>query len=402
MDIYEPAEDSYLLSKQVSLYAQGRVLDMGTGSGIQALEAIKNASVREVIAVDCDENVVQKLKETISSKRLRKIKVIQSDLFEHVTGHFNVIIFNPPYLPQDEGIVDPALYGGKKGWEISARFFNDVSCYLGGTGKILFLFSTLTNKQKIEELICDNLLEFTQIASQKLAFEELYVYEIVKSEILRTLESQNLQDIHFLAKGKRGIVYSAVLDRTKHIKTHLLTTKDLLDVVVKIEHPQSTAMNRIENEVNWLKKLNEKGIGPSFIFARDSFFVMKFIQGDLLLPWISQHEKKDIQCVLGLILDQCRTLDIMQVNKEEMHHPHKHIIVTTKNKPVMIDFERCSNTDKPKNVTQVLEFFCRMNQELDQKGIQFDVEQLRELSKEYKDTYGKEVYAEMRRIVCHQ
>ena len=52
MDIYEPAEDSYLLQKYVKELAIGRVLDMGTGSGIQAITALKNLQVRLVLAVD--------------------------------------------------------------------------------------------------------------------------------------------------------------------------------------------------------------------------------------------------------------------------------------------------------------------------------------------------------------
>ena len=58
MDIYQPAEDSYLLQKFVRRFATGRVIDMGTGSGIQALTAIEVPSVREVVAVDINPKAV--------------------------------------------------------------------------------------------------------------------------------------------------------------------------------------------------------------------------------------------------------------------------------------------------------------------------------------------------------
>ena len=137
MDIYQPAEDSYLINQFVKQYAIGRVLDMGTGSGIQALTAIKSPNVREVIAVDINEQAIIKLNNQIKEKKLRKIKAINGNLFENVAGHFNLIVFNPPYLPQDKGIEDPALYGGKRGWEISERFFSEVSNHLSPDGKIL-------------------------------------------------------------------------------------------------------------------------------------------------------------------------------------------------------------------------------------------------------------------------
>jgi predicted Ser/Thr protein kinase len=79
----------------------------------------------------------------------------------------------------------------------------------------------------------------------------------------------------------------------------------------------------------------------------------------------------------------------LKVNKEEMHHPHKHILVCAKNKkaliPVMIDFERCHLTSKPTNVTQFLEFICRIHKELSSKGLYFDVNLIRNFGKEYRE-----------------
>ena len=45
--IYVPREDSFLLAKFVEKYAFGKVLDMGTGSGIQAESALKNKAVED-------------------------------------------------------------------------------------------------------------------------------------------------------------------------------------------------------------------------------------------------------------------------------------------------------------------------------------------------------------------
>src|SRR3989344_229066 len=202
-DIYEPQEDSFLLQKQVRQLAFGRVLDMGTGSGIQALTAAEIPRVREVVAVDINPAAVEELKQ----KHIRKITALQGDLFEPVAGQFTVIIFNPPYLPQDKGIEDCALYGGKKGWEIAERFFRDVSPHLLPEGMVLFLCSTLTNKQKIEELLHHHLFSFNQIDRQKLAFEELFVYEITKSPLLRRLEAQGIEHLAYYAQGKRGVIY---------------------------------------------------------------------------------------------------------------------------------------------------------------------------------------------------
>jgi HemK-related putative methylase len=385
MTIYEPREDSHLLEKHVRTHAFGRVLDVGTGSGIQALAAIKNKDVGEVIAVDIDEDVINKLKEKI--KFLRKITAIQSNLFENIKDKFNTIIFNPPYLPQDKGIEDATLYGGKHGYEISQKFFNKVSKFLASDGKIFFLFSSLTNKEKIEEIITNNLLQFQEIDKKKLHFETLYVYEITKTELLRELESKLLENISYFTKGKRGVIYTAIQDKSKLIKTHF-SKRELRKVAIKIKREDSQTVNRIQNEVNWLKILNKEGIGPRFLFNGENYLVYTFVEGEFILDWIKEHDKEEIKKVLTNLLNQCYILDKLQVNKEEMHHPLKHIIITKNNQPILLDFERCSKTIKPKNVTQFIEFICRMKEELENKGFKVDVKRLRNLANEYKDSFN--------------
>ncbi len=164
--IYEPREDSFLLQKFVREYAKGRILDVGSGSGILAETALEKT--KEVLAVDIDEEAVNKL-------RKKGINAVKSDLFENVKRKFDLIIFNPPYLP-DERIEDKAIYGGKKGYEILERFFKDAKKFLNKEGKILIVFSSLTNRKKVDEIIKKNHLKFKCLEEKKLFFESLYVY----------------------------------------------------------------------------------------------------------------------------------------------------------------------------------------------------------------------------------
>jgi len=76
--MYEPREDSVLLSKYVEKYAKGIVLDMGTGSGIQAEKAAKNKKVVKVYAVDVDEEAI---KHCIRNQKSKKITFAMSNLF---------------------------------------------------------------------------------------------------------------------------------------------------------------------------------------------------------------------------------------------------------------------------------------------------------------------------------
>ncbi len=173
-NMYEAREDSFLLLKSVKL-AKGKVLDIGTGSGILAYEASKLKNVKSVTAVDIDQKSINYVKKKYN------INVIKSDLFENIKGKFDTIIFNPPYLPQEivyPKIKDKAIFGGKKGYELIERFLNNAKKYLNKDGIILLLFSSLTNKKKINDILNKNSFKYKQIDKLKLDFEELYVYLI--------------------------------------------------------------------------------------------------------------------------------------------------------------------------------------------------------------------------------
>jgi len=172
--IYNPEEDSFLLLKHVKEYAKGRILDIGTGSGILAEEALKYT--KNVLAVDVDEEAIELCKS-------KGINAVRSDLFSNVKGKFDLIIFNPPYLQEDNSEDNEtrlAVSGGKKGYELIESFLKEVKNYLNDNGKILLLFSSLTNKNKVDKIIKENELKFRLVESERLFFEVLYIYLILK------------------------------------------------------------------------------------------------------------------------------------------------------------------------------------------------------------------------------
>ena len=163
--IYMPEEDSFLLAKFVREYAKGKVLDIGCGSGILMEVALEKT--KDVIGVDIDKEAVEYCKK-------KKLNVSYSDLFENVKEKFDLIVFNPPYLPEDE-IKDKDLIGGKHGYELIEKFFNEVDKFLNKNGKILILFSSLTNKNKVDEIIKKK-FKFKLLKEESYFFEKLFVY----------------------------------------------------------------------------------------------------------------------------------------------------------------------------------------------------------------------------------
>ena len=170
--LYEPAEDSFLLEKYVKELARGDVLDLGTGSGIQAVAAAENA--RSVTASDIQEDVELYFRERFEG---RDIRFVRSDLFSDISGKFDTIIFNPPYLP-DEGLEDRRLFGGKGGWEILERFISQSREHLRPGGIILIVFSSLTGEDRVKEAIEGEGYRFKELERRHVFFEDLVVYLI--------------------------------------------------------------------------------------------------------------------------------------------------------------------------------------------------------------------------------
>ena len=175
--IYSPEEDSYLLEEQVLKYSKGKsVLDIGSGSGIQALAALRSKA-KSVLATDIDEDSLNHLK-TLKQKNL---KILKSNLFSKIKSRFDLIVFNPPYLLTDakeDKESAKATTGGKKGDEIILRFLKQAKSHINKGGKILLLVSSLTQRNRIEKILLSSKLKYTIISEKKLFFESLYVYKI--------------------------------------------------------------------------------------------------------------------------------------------------------------------------------------------------------------------------------
>lgn len=174
-DIYRPREDSFLFLRVIDrTNLEGlTILDMGTGSGILAIECARRGA--KVTAVDIDENAVRALK-SLARKHGVKIEVLQSNLFSNVFERYDLILFNPPYLPSGPHPEDIAVDGGFFGRELVEEFLRLMPQHLKKRGLCLLLISSLNVAEKLTESFSN--LSFRQVEAERLFFETLIVYEI--------------------------------------------------------------------------------------------------------------------------------------------------------------------------------------------------------------------------------
>ena len=372
MTLYTPREDSLLLARFVAKLAFGRVLDLGTGSGIQAITAAKKRNVRTVLAVDVDKTALAWCRAHI---RHPKLSFRRSDLFNSVHGRFDTIIFNPPYLPKTgikELDQDRTVVGGRKGRELILTFLTKLSSYLRADGIALLIFSSLAGKDAIDAAIANYGLVKQELATKPAGiFEHIYVYKIVRLKVLKELERRGVRELRFLTKGHRGLVFRGSF-RGKA-------------VVAKLQRHDVAVKKAIANEAKALKLVNKAGIGPKLLLSGKDWFVAEFVAGQPLVEFVSRAKKGQLKKVLLALLAQCYKLDRLGLQKEEMHRPYKHIIVR-RGLPVLLDFERTHKMQKPKNVTQLCQFLSSawMAGQLSAKGIALEPAAIRAAAREYK------------------
>ncbi len=180
-EIYEPAEDSYLLSQVLQEQLPElldknhglKFLEIGCGSGIN-LQAAVSAGLEKEMILGTDIN-----KKAVEHCRTLGFYCLVSDLFEKVKGNFDVIAFNPPYLPLDKNEPKNSRQettGGKEGNEIIVRFLKQAKEHLSEDGRIFIVISSLAKEIDFEKLG----YKARERGFTKLFFEKLTVWECLK------------------------------------------------------------------------------------------------------------------------------------------------------------------------------------------------------------------------------
>ena len=181
-EVYEPAEDTFLLAHNLSVNEGEKILDMGTGCGVLAVLAAEKAS--KVVAVDVNPHAVTCAQKNAELNDFTaKIETRLGSLFDAVGADekFDLILFNAPYLPveQAEGKswIEKAWAGGKTGRTVIDRFVEKASKNLTENGRILLVQSSLSDVEKTIKRFSQYKLYATVIAEQKLDFEKIVLIE---------------------------------------------------------------------------------------------------------------------------------------------------------------------------------------------------------------------------------
>ena len=124
-----------------------KVLDIGTGSGAISVSLKKSRPLWQVTASDLSADALVLAKENAKLNQA-DISFVQSDVFEDISGNFDIIVSNPPYISENDkdevGVnvltsePNMALFADEDGLAIYRRIVEGAAEHLIPQGKIYF------------------------------------------------------------------------------------------------------------------------------------------------------------------------------------------------------------------------------------------------------------------------
>lgn len=121
-----------------------KILDIGTGSGCIAI-TLKKELNSQITGIDISNQALKVAKKNLNNNQV-EVTLYQSDVFSKVTGKFDIIISNPPYIRYDEEIEEVvkdnephlALYAEENGLYFYKKILKQANLYLENKFLIAF------------------------------------------------------------------------------------------------------------------------------------------------------------------------------------------------------------------------------------------------------------------------
>ena len=159
-----------------------KVVDLGTGTGCIGLTLKKLIPSLDMTLVDISDNALEMARQNQEKKGL-DVTIIKSNFLEQVSGPFDIIISNPPYIKEGEEIEsivkenEPslALYGGKDGLDCYRTILNQCKSKLNPKFMIAFEIGC-NQREELLKLIHQELGDVKVICKKDLSNRDRMIF----------------------------------------------------------------------------------------------------------------------------------------------------------------------------------------------------------------------------------
>lgn len=129
-------------------WSKKTAVEVGVGCGVLSLQMVQH-NFQKVYVTDINPNAIIGLKEFMGTTKLsRKIELDLGHLFGKWEKQTELIVFNPPWLPEvhSSNSVDDSIYYNKT---LFSDFFTEAKKRLLPEGKLVLIFSNLAQIAKV-------------------------------------------------------------------------------------------------------------------------------------------------------------------------------------------------------------------------------------------------------------
>ncbi|MBS7623099.1 methyltransferase [Candidatus Bathyarchaeota archaeon] len=182
-EVYEPAEDTFLLADNLDVREKDAVLEVGVGSGYVSLIAAEKAET--VVGIDINPHAVRLAKSNAKLNGIRNVDFIVGDLFSPLSGRFDLVVMNPPYLPEEKvhtGYLERSWNGGGDGRAVTDRFIDEVDHYLKRGGRVEIVQSSISGCDETIRRLCESGFKTRIVAECRLFFERIVLIKAMKPD----------------------------------------------------------------------------------------------------------------------------------------------------------------------------------------------------------------------------
>lgn len=167
--MYVPSDDTFLLADCIKQYRGRQALEIGVGSGLLLNLLEKNFA--SVAGSDIDLRALEHCRGRSGAM------LACCDAASAFAGRFDLIVSNPPYLPDDR-VRDTTVHGGPAGIETTIHFVQSALPLLAHDGRMLFVVSSLADSSTLDRLVLEKKMHKKVVREKRLFYETLSVVEL--------------------------------------------------------------------------------------------------------------------------------------------------------------------------------------------------------------------------------
>ncbi len=171
---------------------------------------------------------------------------------------------------------------------------------------------------------------------------QLQQLEVTELDFQGRLKTDRLS---VLGKGVVGIVVVGVRGNRR--------------IAVKIRRVDARRPSLVR-EADLLKIANSLGVGPECLGGTADVLAMELVEGLSLPLWLEsvkgRGERARVRSVVKPLLEQCVRMDAYGLDHGELSRAHKNVIVSSDDRPRILDFESASLMRRPSNFTSLAQY----------------------------------------------